>query len=66
MSTFSSICWHDDHNDKIDVAHCFVTNKIRLVVWEDEDGLQRDVYLTPDETLHLHHLLTGAITKITI
>jgi hypothetical protein len=66
MSTFTSLCRDKEHKDKIDVAHSFVTDEIRLVVWEDESQLERTVYLTPDEALHLHFLLTGAFTKIDI
>ncbi|CAB4148668.1 hypothetical protein UFOVP534_18 [uncultured Caudovirales phage] len=63
MSTFSSICHDKEHNDKIDVAHCFVTDQIRIIAFENDNHA---TYLTPDETMHLIYLLSTAITRIVI
>jgi hypothetical protein len=60
------MCHDREHNDKIDVAHCFVTDQTRLIIWGDENQSNKEVLLSPDETLHLIYLLSGVITKVTI
>ncbi len=60
MSTFSSLCHSKEHNDKIDVAHCFVTDEIRIVIAENDNVA---AYLTANEALHLISLISEAVKR---
>ena len=63
MSTFSSLCHNRSHDDKIDVAYCFVTDQIRIIVWENDDT--RDgAYLTVDEAKHVIALMNLALERV--
>ena len=64
MSTFSAQCHLKDHKDKIDVAYSFVTDEVRLIVWEDDDGNSTTTYLSVDETKHIIVLMNQAIKEI--
>lgn len=63
MSTFASLCHDKSHNDKIDVAHSFVTDEVRLIIWKDDDGLGATVLLNIDEAKHVIDLINKAIKK---
>jgi len=65
VSTFSSLCHNKEHQDKIDVAYCFVTDQIRVVVWENDDDTDGTAYLNVDEAIHLVSLLSEAIENVT-
>ena len=60
------MCHDKEHKDKIDVAYCFVTDQIRMIVWEDEDQTSTHTYLTVNETLHLISLMSEAVKKVII
>lgn len=64
MSTFSSLCHNKEHNDKIDVAYCFVTDEIRIIVWENDDTRDGTAYLTVDEAKHVVALINQAIERV--
>lgn len=66
MSTFASMCHDKEHNDKIDVAYSFVTDQIRIIVWEDDDKQSTTTYLTVDESLHLISLCSEAVKRVMI
>ena len=63
MSTFSSMCHDKEHNDKIDVALCFVTDEIRIIAFENDNYA---TYLTVDEALHLISLISEAVKRVII
>ena len=64
MSTYSSVCHDKTHEDKIDVASCYVCDMVRIVVFEDIDGVSSTSLLSVDEAEHLIDLITQCIKRI--
>jgi hypothetical protein len=63
VSTFSSLCHNKEHEHKIDVAYCYVTDQIRIIVWENDDTHDGTAYLDVDEAKHVVALMNQAIER---
>jgi len=64
MSTFSSLCHDEQHNDQLDIAYSFVEDNVRLILRRGDSDLITEIYLELDEAKHTVDLIQQAIGKI--